>query len=103
MLFIQLTEMFSCIMLPSYVLRSSYVKNCYSTDSRLFIIGRSEIRSCEGTTQGDLVAMAAYATVAIPMILMIVDITSKIDDLTKAAAYADDVTATGKVNQLKNW
>ena len=34
---------------------------------------------------------------------MIVDITSKIDDSTKAAAYADDVTAAGKIIQLKKW
>ena len=47
--------------------------------------------------------MAAYAIVVIPMILMIVDITSKIDDPTKTATYTDDVTAAGKVIQLKNW
>lgn len=35
------------------------------------------------------------------MILMIPGITSKIDDSTKTAAYADDVTAAGKVIQLK--
>ena len=35
------------------------------------------------------------------MILMIPDITSKIDDSTKTAACADDVTAAGKVIQLK--
>lgn len=80
-----------------------YVKNCYSIHSRLFVIGGKEIRSCEGTTQGDPVAMAVYAIAIIPMILMIVDITSKIDDSTKTAAYADDVTAAGKVIQLKNW
>ena len=47
--------------------------------------------------------MAVYAIAIIPMILMIVDITSKIDDSTKTAAYADDVTAAGKIIQLKNW
>ena len=41
--------------------------------------------------------MAVYAIAIIPMILMIVDITSKIDDSTKAAAYADDFTAAGKI------
>ena len=71
-----------------------YVKKCYSTHSRLLIIGGSKIGSCEGTAQGDLVAMAEYAIVAIPMILIIVDITNKIDDSIKTAAYADDVTAT---------
>ena len=34
---------------------------------------------------------------------MIVDITSKIDDSTKTAANADDVTAAGKIIQLKIW
>ena len=80
-----------------------YVKNCYSLHSRLFIIGGNEIRSCEGTTQSDPIAMTLYAIAIIPMILMIVDITSKIDDSTKTAAYADDVTAAGKIIQLKNW
>ena len=34
---------------------------------------------------------------------MIVDIISKLDDSTKTPAYADDVTAAGKIIQLKNW
>ena len=53
-----------------------YVKNCYSLYSQLFIIEGNEIRSCEGTTQGDPIAMALYAIAIIPMILMIVDITN---------------------------
>ena len=47
--------------------------------------------------------MAVYAIAIIPMILMIVNITSKIDDSTKTTAYADDVTAAGKIIQSKNW
>ena len=73
--------------------RYIYIKNCYSLHSQLFIIGGNKIRSCEGTTQGDPIAMAVYA------IAMIVDITSKIDDSTKTTAYADDVTAAGKIIQ----
>ena len=34
---------------------------------------------------------------------MIVDITNKINDSKKNAAYADDVTAARKIIQLKNW
>ena len=47
--------------------------------------------------------MAVHAITVILMKLMIVDITSKIDDSTKAAGYTDDVTAAGKIIQLKNW
>ena len=47
--------------------------------------------------------MAVYAIAIVPMILLIVDITSKTDDSTKTAAYADDDTAAGKIIQLKNW
>ena len=36
--------------------------------------------------------MAVYVIAIIPMILMIVDITVKIDDSTETAAYVDDVT-----------
>ena len=57
-----------------------YVKNCYSLHLRIFMIGENEIRFCEGTTQGDPIPMAVYTIVILPMILMIVDITSKIDD-----------------------
>ena len=39
-----------------------YVMNCCSTHSRLFIIGANETRSFAGTTQGDPVAMAVFAS-----------------------------------------
>ena len=48
----------------------------------------NKIGSCEGTNQGDSIAMAVYAIAIIPMILMIAGITSKIDDSSKTAAYA---------------
>ena len=34
---------------------------------------------------------------------MIVEITSHADNTTKTAAYADDITAAGKIIQLKHW
>ena len=41
---------------------STFVTNCYTTPAQLSVIGGTEIRSNEGTTQGDPVAMAIYAT-----------------------------------------
>ena len=82
---------------------AKYVRNCYNLPSRLFIIGGGEIRSTEGTTQGDPTAMAIYAIAIIPLILMLVDISHYDDPSTKTAAYADDFTAAGKVVQLKKW
>ena len=46
--------------------------------------------------------MAEYVIAIIPMILMMVDITGKIDDSTETATYVDDVTAARKVIQLRN-
>ena len=37
-----------------------FVENCYSTPSRLFIVGGTEITSREGTTQGHPFSMAIY-------------------------------------------
>ena len=42
---------------------SIYIYNCYVVPARLFIISGKEIRSTEGTTQGDPTAMAEQTTV----------------------------------------
>ena len=81
-----------------------YVTNCYAIPSRLFIIGGHEIKSSEGTTQGDPIAMAVYATAIIPLILMIIEITNRLPDTSsKTVAYADDFSAAGSVKNLKYW
>ena len=78
--------------------------NCYSLPSRLFVIGGFEIKSCEGTTQGDPIAMSVYAIAIIPLMLMVLEITSNSsDDVAKMVAYADDFTAGGTIESLKYW
>ena len=47
---------------------STFVTNCYASPARLFVIGSSEIKSNEGTTQRETVAMAIYALGIIPLI-----------------------------------
>ena len=44
-----------------YSIIATYIINCYTTPSSLFIVGGGEILSNEGTTQGGQAAMGAYA------------------------------------------
>ena len=81
-----------------------FVRNCYSLPSRLFIIGGSELKSCEGTTQGDPAAMAIYAIGIIPLLLMLVDQAEQLPGKkTKSVAYADDFTGAGSIKNLLHW
>ena len=80
-----------------------YVKNYYSVNSRLFIIGGGEIQSMEGTTQDDPAAVVIYAKAIIPLILMLVEIRMQDNNHTKTAAYADDLTVTGPIGQIRIW
>ena len=61
--------------------------------SRFFIIGGSELKSREETTQGNLAAMAIYAIATIPLLLMLVDqVEQLLGKRMKSVAYADDFT-----------
>ena len=83
---------------------STFFYNCYSRPSRLFVIGGVEIVLSEGTTQGDSVAMAVYVIAIIPLLLMILEIIESYSEGTsKAATYADDLTAAGCIPGLKYW
>ena len=80
-----------------------YVKDCYSINSRLFIIGGGEIQSMEGTTQGHPAAMVTYAVAIIPLILMLIEISMQDNNYTKTAAYAYDLTVAGPIDQIRIW
>ena len=82
---------------------STYVHNCYSVHSRLFIVGGGELKSTEGTTQGDLIMTAVHTIDIYTLILMMVEFTNKTDSTIKTAAYADDITIAGELVQLKYW
>ena len=76
---------------------------CYKTPVRLFVIGGTEIRSNEGTTQGDPVAMTIYAIGITPLIMMMFElVTTRCDDI-KMVAFADDFSAAGKLTSLLHW
>ena len=83
---------------------TTFVHNCYSRPSQLFVIDGVEIASSECTTQGDPVPMVVCAIAKISLILMTLEITeSYSEDISKAAAYVDDLIAASCIPGLKYW
>ena len=80
---------------------STYIRNCYKTPARLFIIAGTEILSKEGTNQGDPTLIAAYALGVTLLIENLLEITSSNKLYSKVTAYADDFTAAGSVKDIK--
>ena len=79
-----------------------YIRNCYSTPSRLFVLGGVEILPSEGTTQGDPLAMPVYAIGITPLLEVIKPSTSG-DHGVKHAAFADDLGGAGELWHLRRW
>ena len=75
---------------------ATMVRNTYKEEARLFVGGK-EVRSAEGTTQGDPLAMSIYALATLPLIWKL-QVTS-----TKQIWYADDATDAGKLAAIKHW
>ena len=75
---------------------SKVLINTYREDVQLFIDGET-LLSQEGTTQGDPLAMAMYAIAVNPLIHRLKC------DTTKQIWFADDATAGGKINNLREW
>ena len=69
--------------------------NTYRNNSQLFVDGQC-ILSKEGTTQGDPLAMAMYATGIQPLI-------RRLDGIAKQVWYADDSAAGSSIENLKRW
>ena len=71
--------------------------------ARLFIIGGGELLSKEGTTQGDLTSMGAYALGILPLLQFLLDFISVNDLNAKEVAFADDFTVAGKISSIKDY
>ena len=74
---------------------SKILTNTYRDDIDLFIDG--ETIYSQGTTQGDLLAMAMYAIAITPLINTLES------ESMKQIWYADDAAAGGKLSHLKAW
>ena len=84
---------------------ATYVNNTYGEPSNLYIhnsnsgnIGKV-LKSAEGTTQGDPVAMAMYAI----GMSVLQDVIGHEKTNVKQVAYADDLSGAGKISDLKKW
>eukprot|EP00794_Sanderia_malayensis_P014696 gene14696-biopygen11793 len=82
---------------------STYVRNCYLIPFRLFVLGGFEISSCEGTTQGDPLAMPMYAIGIVPLLDLIAESCVNDDNIIKHAAFADDLGGAGKLHVVRSW
>ncbi len=76
---------------------STVLTNTYRGNSHLFVDGET-ILSCEGTTQGDPLAMVFYAIATIPLIRA-----CKVEGLHGEAWFADDANGTGPLSALRTW
>ena len=84
----------------SFPLKTELKSACYQAPSRLFIFGGRELKSREGTTQGDPIAMFVYAIATIPLIVRHVN-EDPSEEKVKSAGYADDLFGAGKIKELK--
>ncbi len=70
--------------------------------ARLFVVGGVEILSEEGTTQGDPSAMPTYAQGIFPLLSCLSE-PERDGNKARQSAYADDLTGSGTIDELKIW
>ena len=75
-----------------------YAINNYREPARLFITGGQEILSAEGTTQGDLLAMALNTLSVQPLITSL-----QAASTVKQCWFADDASGAGTATEIKRW
>ena len=82
---------------------ATYVNNCYRYPARLFIVGGKELKSREGTTQGDPLGMAIYAIAITPLLNLMMNVMVQHEKTGSIVAFADDLTAVGRFASLRKW
>ena len=78
-----------------------YIRNCYTSPTRLFVRGGGELKSSKGKTQGDPIAMAAYSVGVTPLFPLIKNQLKA--NKTKHVAFADEVIGAERLRQLREW
>ena len=73
----------------------TYIINCYTTSSSLFIVGGGDILSSEGIAQGDPTAIGAYALDIVPLIKFLFEFINLNKMNVKEVAFVDDFSVFG--------
>ncbi|XP_068696931.1 uncharacterized protein [Montipora foliosa] len=77
---------------------ATYVTNVYRIPARLFVVGGNELKSAEGSTQGDPLAMLMCAISLQPLISLLHNRST-----AKQCWFADDATGVGPLEEVKQW
>ena len=77
---------------------STYAINTYRGPARLFLSGGGELKSTEGTTQGDPLAMGMFAISLQPLITGL-----NVSSNVKQCWFADDASGAGFLKDIKRW
>ena len=77
---------------------ATFVINTYRLPVRLFVTGGQELKSSEGTTQGDPLSMSIYGISLIPLILALQNTSN-----TKQCWLADDASGAGSIKDVLKW
>ena len=78
---------------------ATVLSNTYWSPTRMFISGRGEVSSIEGTMQGDPLGMAMYALAVVPIINKLYTWEHKSGGMW----FADDATAASTCQWLRAW
>ena len=76
-----------------------YAYNCYSIHVRLFVVGGVELKSKEGTTQGDPTSMALYALGLMPLLWKL----NSSEETADQVGYADDLQCIRKLKMMRKY
>ena len=84
---------------------STYIDNCYSSQTDLYIQGGRSIKSEEATTQGYPKAMAIHTLSITSLLAWLRKKSRKSTSISasKQAAFADDFNGIGTVESLQKW
>ena len=77
--------------------------SCCATPPKLFIVGRREILSSEGITQGDPTVIGAYALGILPLTKFLLEFINLNKMNAKEVAIAEDFSLAGSLNNIKDY